>query len=117
MGMFDYITYKGEKYQTKDTPHQSLENYKIETDHDSGHTYLWCEAYNAKYVDTDDSIFGTRLETWNHRWECCHDFDGVIDFYRGVDTDWEEYHSLFMDGKLLKIEKIDNDNENNSLDK
>ena len=104
--MFDYITYQGKQYQTKDTPAQGLDNYKIEHDQDSGHLYLWYEAYTAKFVD-DDSIFGTRLEQSNHRWECCHEFDGVIDFYREVDGDWQQYHSLFMDGKLIKISKVE----------
>ena len=32
MGMFDYITYKGNKYQTRDTPSQTLDNYEIRED-------------------------------------------------------------------------------------
>lgn len=113
MGMFDDIYYQGEKYQTKDTPHQSLDRYKIENDQDSGHTYLWHEAYKAKWVEDDDSFFGHRLETSDHRWECCHDFDGLIRFYRedkengGYKADkWIEYKALFMDGKMIKIERI-----------
>lgn len=111
MGMFDYITYKDVKYQTKDTPHQLCGNYKIEVNQDDGHTYLWYEAYTAKFIEDDNSLFGSRIETSNHRWECCHDFDGVIDFYRqDKEHDaWIEFHSLFMDGKLLKIEKVNNE--------
>ena len=107
--MFDNIIYEGREYQTKDTPHQSLDKYKIEVDQCSGHLFLWHEAYTAKFVNDDSSLFGTRMETFNHRWECCHDFDGVIDFYRSEDKGktWVEYHSLFMNGQLLKIERVE----------
>jgi hypothetical protein len=108
MGMFDYIEYKGIEYQTKDTPHQLTDRYKIEVNQDDGHTYLWHEAYNAKWVkDKSNKLFGYRLETSNHHWECCHDFDGAIDFYRQDHEHdaWIEFHSLFMDGKMLKLEK------------
>lgn len=108
MGMFDNLLYKNEVYQTKDTPHQSLDRYKIENDK------LWHEAYKAKMVeDKDNLLFGHRLETWDHRWEPCDDFDGAIRFYRedkengGYKADkWIEYKALFMNGKLLKLEKL-----------
>lgn len=111
MGTFDYITYQGQVYQTKDTPSQFLDNYKIDVDQCSGHLYLWYEAYTAKWVEDDDNIFGSRIEQSNHRWECCHEFDGVIDFYRSEDKDktWIEYHALFMDGRLIKIKEIENE--------
>jgi len=107
MGIFDYITYKGIEYQTKDTPHQLCDNYKIEVNQDDGHIYLWHEAYNAEWVKDASAIAGIRLQTSNHRWECCHDFDGAIDFYRqDKEHDaWIEFHSLFMDGRMLKLEK------------
>lgn len=107
MGMFDYLYYKGKEYQTKDTPAQMCDKYKIETNHDDGHTYLWHEAYNAKWVEDKDSLFGSRIETWNHRWECCQDFDGVINFYERIDEEWVEYHSLFMNGQMIKLEKVE----------
>jgi hypothetical protein len=47
----------------------------------------------------------------------CDKFDGLVRFYRededngGYKADkWIEYKALFMDGKILKIEKIDNQN-------
>ena len=42
MGMFDNIQYKGRPYQTKDTPLQTLDNYKIEQDQ---------EEYEALFMD------------------------------------------------------------------
>ena len=113
MGMFDYIEYEGKEYQTKDTPHQLCDRYKIERDQDSGHLYLWHQAYKAEWLKDEEALLGYRLKTSNHRWECCHDFDGLIVFYRedvengGYKNDaWITHKALFMDGKVIKLEKI-----------
>ena len=113
MGMFDYIYYEGNKYQTKDTPMQALDNYKIQHDQDSGHIYLWHEDYDAEWIKDDDHPFGAYLKQSNHRWVHCWDFDGNIRFYRedkekgGWEKDaWIEHSALFMDGRLLRIKKI-----------
>lgn len=103
MGMFDNIEYKGRQYQTKDTPLQTLDNYKIEQDQESGHWYLWHEEYDSAWVD-DEGLFGGTLVQSNERWVCCHDFDGLICFYwYRSEQDQEEYEALFMDGRMLKI--------------
>lgn len=103
MGMFDNIEYRGKQYQTKDTPAQMLDNYKIEQDQDSGHWRLWHEEYDAKWVD-DEGLFGGSIEQSNHRWVHCWDFDGAIRFYwYRSEQDQEEYRSLFMNGQMLKI--------------
>lgn len=103
MGMFDNIEYRGRPYQTKDTPLQTLDNYKIEQDQDSGHWYLWHEEYDAEWVD-GEGLFGGSLKQSNHRWVRCDDFDGEIRFYYyRSDEDQEEYRALFMDGRMLKI--------------
>ena len=103
MGMFDNIEYRGRPYQTKDTPMQTLDNYKIEQDQDSGHWYLWHEEYDATWI-AEEGLFGGSIEQSNHRWVCCDDFDGEIRFYyyRSIE-DQEEYKALFMDGQMLKI--------------
>jgi hypothetical protein len=104
MGMFDNIMYKGRQYQTKDTPLQTLDNYKIEQSQDDGHWYLWHEEYDSEWVDDEDSLFGTTRVQSNERWVCCHDFDGLICFYYWrSEEDQEEYQALFMDGRMLKI--------------
>lgn len=106
MGMFDYITYKGVEYQTKDTPSQMIDNYKIEQDQTSGHWMLWYEQYDAKWIDDDSSMgfFGGYMDRENIRWVCCEDFDGVIDFYTSDKKDgWIEYRALFMDGRMIKF--------------
>lgn len=105
MGMFDNIEYQGRQYQTKDTPLQTLDNYKIEQDQDSGHWYLWHEEYDSEWVDSDENaLFGGTFHQSNHRWVCCNDFDGEIRFYYyRSDENQEEYRALFMDGRMLKI--------------
>ena len=103
MGMFDNIMYKGRQYQTKDTPLQTLDNYKIEQDQDSGHWRLWHEEYDSEWVE-DEGLFGGTIVQSNKRWICCDDFDGVIRFYwYRSEEDQEEYEALFMDGQMLKI--------------
>jgi hypothetical protein len=106
MGMFDYMHYRGREYQTKDTPAQSLDNYKIEQDQDSGHWYLWHEEYDAEWID-GDGLFGGVIKQSNQRWVQCDDFDGLIRFYYyRNEQDQEEYQALFMDGQMLKIRCI-----------
>lgn len=107
MGMFDNILYKGRQYQTKDTPLQTLDNYKIEQDQDGGHWRLWHEEYDSEWVDSEDALFGGTLVQSNERWVCCDDFDGLIRFYYyRSEEDQEEYEALFMDGRMLKIKTI-----------
>jgi hypothetical protein len=104
MGMFDNIEYRGRQYQTKDTPLQILDNYKIEQDQTSGHWYLWHEEYDSEWVDSEDGFLGGSIVQSNERWVRCDDFDGEIRFYYyRSDEDQEEYRALFMDGQMLKI--------------
>jgi hypothetical protein len=109
MGMFDYIVYRDEVYQTKDTPSQMLDKYEIKQDQTSGHFYLWHEEYESDWVDDEDRFAGGYMKQYNHRWVACKDFDGEIRFYRTADDNhqtWIEYKSLFMDGRMLKIREI-----------
>ena len=109
MGMFDNIQYKGEEYQTKDTPSQLLDNYKIEQDLYSGDWYLWYEEYDSDWVEEPDRFGGGYMKQSNHRWVACEDFDGNLRFYRS-DKDnrnlWIEYRALFMDGRMIKIKEV-----------
>jgi hypothetical protein len=107
MGMFDHIHYKGKEYQTKDTPNQMLDNYKIEQDQTSGHWFLWHEEYESEWVEEADRFGGGYLKQHNHHWVCCNDFDGLIRFYwYRSEEDQEEYEALFMNGQMLKIKTI-----------
>ena len=104
MGMFDNIEYRGRQYQTKDTPLQTLDNYRIEQDQASGHWHLWHEEYDSEWVE-DDGFLGGTIRQSNERWVRCDDFDGLIRFYYyRSETDQEEYEALFMDGQMLKIQ-------------
>ena len=106
MGMFDHIHYKGKEYQTKDTPAQVLDNYKIEQDPESGNWYLWREEYDAEWEE-DEGLFGGSIKQSNHRWVLFKEFDGLIRFYwYRTEEDQEEYEALFMDGQMLKIKTI-----------
>jgi hypothetical protein len=101
MGMFDTIQYQGEEYQTKDTPAQLLDNYKIEQNPADGSWYLWHEEYDAEW-DEHEGLFGGSIKQSNHRWVACADFDGNLRFYNND----REYRSLFMDGRMIKIKEV-----------
>ena len=104
--MFDHVHYCGREYQSKDTPEQALDNYKIEQDTTSGKWYLWYEEYDAEWVD-GEGLFGGNIRQSNHRWIRCDDFDGLIRFYYyRTEEDQEEYQALFMDGQMLKIKLV-----------
>jgi len=118
MGMFDQLFYKGDEYQTKDTPSQMLDNYKIEQNQDDGHWYLWYEEYDVDWIDDADRFGGGYTKQYNQRWVQCEDFDGEIRFYRSAlesqqeswkQNAWIEYKALFMDGRMIKIREIFNE--------
>jgi hypothetical protein len=108
MGMFDYLYYEGKEYQTKDTPNQGLDKYKLEHDQVSGHLFLWVQEYDSEWVEDEGHIFGMYEKQSNHHWVRCDDFDGNICFYRNVDKTykkWNQYSALFMNGKVIKLTK------------
>jgi len=102
MGMFDHVQYKDEEYQTKDTPAQLLDNYKIEQNPADGSWYLCHEEYDTDWVDDEDRFAGGYMKQYNHRWVACADFDGNLRFYNND----REYRALFMDGQMLKIREV-----------
>ncbi len=112
MGLFDYIRFNGHEYQTKDTNSQSIANYKIEVDQESGLTKLWHEEYTANWVETADDYFGGHLEKTDLHWVCCNKFTGEIKFYRMIDYDsckFEEYSAYFHKGILKEIHLLGED--------
>jgi hypothetical protein len=103
MGMFDYIRYEGHDYQTKDTPAQALETYEIRGDE------LWYEDHDLEFIDVPGGLFGGYYDKINIEWKFLSDFDGAIRFYRQDEEnkdEWIEYKTLFMNGKMIKMEKI-----------
>ena len=91
MGMFDYVVYKGEKYQSKDTDRQSCDTYRIVEDQESGHEYLWLDEYDTEWVDDPEAMFGGWFKEINHRWVRQDKFDGKIFFYRNIDQTYKLY--------------------------
>ncbi len=51
MGMFDYLRFEGNEYQTKDTPNQLLDNYELKDG------FLYEEQYQSRWVDDENSLF------------------------------------------------------------
>jgi hypothetical protein len=101
MGMFDYINYKGNQYQSKDTPQQTMDTYEIRGDE------LWWKKTEYEWTESE-SLFGGYMKEISHEWVFCEEFDGRIVFYRSTGGDsWEEYKMLFMDGKIIKMEKVE----------
>lgn len=103
MGMFDYITYKGREFQTRDTPAQLLDRYEIRDD-----GTLWHENYDCKWVEDKDALFGGYLDQYNKRWEQVTDFKGEIVFYdynvnRRI---LDEYSAYFVNGKMENFQII-----------
>ena len=112
MGMFDYLLYEGYEYQTKDTPKQFCDKFKLEKDQVSGVLGLWHENYDAEWVE-GEGLFGGSIKQFNYRWEHCADFTGTIYFYRedrangGWKSDkWIEYKAKIIDGNCVTIEQI-----------
>lgn len=128
MGMFDEIRSEmplpgglfdsTEIFQTKDTPNQFLDMFKIDAD-----GYLWVDNYDI----VDDSVvskwkrdnpdlpvpdtFGTldyivgAMSRVNHR-TVRHMHTGVIQFYTYKDNKYVLYSAKFVDGKTNKINLI-----------
>ena len=97
MGMYDVIRYEGKEYQTKDTPMQTLAEYKIRYDE------LWYNHVEYKWVESDRDLFGGHLEAISSEWERLCDFDGSIQFY----DEKVVYLALFWEGRLIRIKQLD----------
>lgn len=109
MGMFDYLTYEGHEYQTKDTPDQGMEFYEIRGNE------LWYKKVEREWVSKSYSWLGGHFQEISHEWVFLKDFDGKIRFYREDKENggwqksaWIEYEALFMDGKMIKFTEIQN---------
>lgn len=102
--MYDKLRYKGDIYQTKDTPHQLLMDYYLRDD-----GTLWVEEFDQKFEEDSDSFLGFTEERTNYRWIFCEDVSGDISFYRS-DTanfgNWIEYRAEFKEGNLINLERV-----------
>ena len=76
-----------------------------------GHAVVfWHEEYDAEWIEDKEAWLGGQLETFNHHWVRCDDFDGLIRFYREdkenggyKNNAWIEYQALFMNGQMIKL--------------
>lgn len=113
MGIFDEIVFEyplpgnppRTGWQTKDTPAQWLDLYKIDAD-----GRLWHEAYDVEDQSDPNATGINRLlgaaTAVNQRWEPCA-FRGCIEFYC---DDWE-LSALFDAGKMIDIKVLQQPNE------
>jgi hypothetical protein len=107
MGMFDYLNYEGHQYQTKGTPRQACDNYKIEDG------VLWYEEYDSEWVE-GEGLFGGHIRQFNERWVHVA-YTGKMRFYRSASDDkheswkrnaWIEYEAIFENGQMTHIKQV-----------
>ena len=110
MGMFDHIEFEGQQYQTKDTPLQLCEYYRID---DLGR--LWEQQYDAEWI-SGEGFLGGHIHQTNQRWVECQDFTGPVRFYRedqergGHKADaWVEYEAEFKCGLMIGLKMLEGD--------
>jgi hypothetical protein len=104
MGMFDYLYYKGNEYQSKDTPAQAMIKYELRDDNT-----LWREDCDSDWIEDKNAFLGGYIVDKNHRWVFCENFLGEIRFYRSIDRkkdEWEEYSAYFKNGLLREINEV-----------
>ena len=102
METFDYIEYKGVQYQSKDTPNQLMDNYKIDPNN-----MLYVEQYDFIWHEDVNSPNGYRGEKVNHRWSKCGSYEGTINFWR-IDENGKRigYSAFIFDGRIVKLELV-----------
>lgn len=111
MGMFDWIEWEGQQYQTKDTPRQFCDYYRI-----SGCGELWVEEYDAEWVVDKDQFLGAYIEQKNKHWRECREFSGTIKFYREdkerggyKNNAWIEWEAEFKSGLMIGLKMLEGD--------
>jgi hypothetical protein len=109
MGMFDWLEFDGHKYQSKDTPRQLCDEYRID---ELGR--IWEEQYEAEWISDPDRLFGGYIEQHNRHWKLCEDLSGVVRFYRenkeagGYQADaWIEYEAEFENGQMISLRSVE----------
>lgn len=107
--MFDWVEWEGKRYQSKDTPNQMCDEYRID---ELGR--LWVEEYDAEFVKDPGHIFGVYLDQRNKRWRECVEFSGSMRFYREDDergghaaNAWNEWQAEFKSGLMIGLKLIE----------
>jgi hypothetical protein len=108
MGMFDYITHEGRRYQTKDTPSQYLDEYRIVNGR------LLCDEWHHEEVPkekrkypNEDGLLGmvgsiTRVVD---KHDVDQNWHGHIDMVPDSGP-YEEYRAKFTDGDLMEFVRL-----------
>lgn len=117
MGMFDYIRVKMrlpdqppppkiEKFQTRDTPNQFLNNYTIEADGTLiEHVVRYEDHSNPDAASPLERFAGMMTSTPEPEKDHAIAFHGDITFYHYDDQtrEWWEYVARFTEGKCVRI--------------
>lgn len=111
MGMFDYVEVDKSwglpdaEWQTKDTPNQYLDSFRIEADGSISEQVYETEDQSAPNAEGLMRLVGCMARVNLQRVQV-KDYRGRIDFYSTIDDVWHEYSALFNDGKLIDIRQI-----------
>jgi hypothetical protein len=103
--MFDYLNFRGNDYQSKDTPNQLMDKYELK---ENG--TLWVEESDGEWIKDENSLLGGYIKESNHRWVQVENYTGEIRFYRHLDKEykvWEEFSAYFIQGQLKHLVPID----------
>lgn len=132
MGMFDNITceyplpgdapadVKAWTFQTKDTPAQMLEHYRITADGKLQHRDVRYEDRSDSTKEGIERLVGMLTPIYGD-WIDENDFVGKLSFYGsnvvasgpatytkdGEDSIWVEYEAVIVDGQLIRIKEIE----------
>lgn len=114
MGMFDYLHCEyplpvdganGLVYQTKDTPSQFIDHYKIKAD-----GTLWHEDYEIEDRSDPNAEGLARIAGMMTRvnpcWMPVSDFIGEIRFYYYSEKRYLKWSAYFKDGKLVDLNLV-----------
>ena len=111
MGMFDWVEFGGKRFQSKDTPNQLLDEYRIDD-----HGQLWVQEYDAEWIVDNDALFGGYINQSNHHWRECEEFSGPLRFYREDEergghkaNAWYELQAEFKCGQMIDLKLIEGD--------
>lgn len=112
MGMFDYITHEGRRYQTKDTPDQYLSEYRIVNGRLLGDVWHMESVPKAQcpYPDAPESsllsIVGC-MQRVIDKADVDLNWHGYIHMVPDVgDDDSADYRAKFTDGNLVAFERL-----------
>lgn len=107
MGMYDTIEIddsyglpKTDEWQTKCTPVQWLNVYRIDKD-----GRLLHQVYDTEDRSNGKSLAGAATRV-NKRFVPA-DFRGAISFYSSIEGVWHEYSALFDEGQLISIKQLE----------